>query len=156
MPQFIMEWFILIFLVPLVLVPIVLLCGFAGCGIDVHATGTGPGVEAPSDLHAKATGVDTIELKWQNNTGGPTNFEVKRASLTTNYSEIGQTGAITLTDNKQLEAVVKGQVPGLVEGTTYFYRVRVNISSNHDGGAPSDAAETTTFPATPTNLAVTA
>lgn len=153
-----MEWFVLIFLVPLVLMPIVLLCGFVGCGIDDVATGgSGGGVEAPSDLHAKATGVDTIELRWQNNTGGPTNFEVERAaSATTNYSEIGQTGAITLTDNKQLEAVVKGQVPGLVEGTTYFYRVRVNISSNHDGGAPSDVAKTTTFPATPTNLAATA
>ena len=71
-----MEWFVLIFLVPLVLVPIVLLCGFAGCGIDTVASGTGPapGVEAPSDLHAKATGVDTIELTWQNNTGGPTTF----------------------------------------------------------------------------------
>jgi hypothetical protein len=152
-----MEWFVLIFLVPLVILPIVLLCGFAGCGIDTLATGTGPGVEAPSDLHAKATGVDTIELKWQNNTGGPTNFEIVRAaSATSNYSEIGQTGATTLTDNKQLEAVVNKLVDGLVEGRTYFYRVRVNIPSNPDGGVPCQEVRTTTFPATPTNLAATA
>src|SRR3954469_10935817 len=100
-----MEWFVLIFLVPLIVVPIVLLCGFAGCGYSGVATGSGPapGVETPSNLHAKATGVDTIELRWQNNTGGPTNFEVERAtSGNSNYSDIGHTGATTLTDNKQL------------------------------------------------------
>jgi hypothetical protein len=136
----------------------VLLCGFAGCGIDTPATGTGTGhgVEAPSDLHAKATGVDTIELKWQNNTGGPTNFEVERAtSGTSNYSDIGQTGETTLTDNKQLAAVVNGLVDGLVEGKTYFYRVRVNIPSNRFGGAPCPEVRTTTLPATPINLIVT-
>lgn len=152
-----MEWFILIFLVPLILVPIVLLCGFAGCGYSGVATGEGPGVEAPSDLHAKATGVDTIELTWHNNTGGPTNFEVERAtSGTSNYSDIGQTGATTLTDNKQLEAVVNGLVDGLVEGRIYFYRVRVNIPSNPFGGAPCPEIRTTTLPATPTSLAATA
>jgi len=151
-----MDWFVLIFLVPLVVVPIVLLCGFAGCGIDNVATGGGPapGVETPSNLHAKATGVDTIELRWQNNTGGATNFEVERAtSGTSNYSDIGQTGATTLTDNKQLAAVVNGLVDGLVEGRTYFYRVRVDIPSNHFGGAPCPEVKTTTLPATPTNLA---
>ena len=152
-----MEWFVLIFLAPLIVVPIVLLCGFAGCGIDTVATG-GPahGVEAPSNLHAKATGVDTIELTWQNNTGGATIFEVERAtSGTTNYSDIGHIGATSLTDNKQLEAVVNGVVDGLAEGRTYFYRVRVNIPSDPFGGAPSQEVRTTTFPATPTNLAAT-
>ena len=114
-----MEWFVLIFLVPLIVVPIVLLCGFAGCGIDTCATGGGPtpSLAAPSALHAKATGVDTIELAWQNNTGSPTNFAIERGlSEGSELHEIAQIGANTFTDNKQL---------GLVEGNTYFYQVRV-------------------------------
>ncbi len=152
-----MEWFILIFLVPLIVVPIVVLCGFAGCGYSGVATGEGPSVAAPSDLSAKATGIDEIVLKWENNTGGPTNFSIARAaSGTSNYSDIGQTGATVLTDNNLLEAVVNGVVVGLVEGRTYFYRVRVDIPSNHFGGVPCPEVKTTTFPATPTNLAATA
>ncbi len=146
-----MEWFVLIFLVPLVLVPIVLLCGFAGCGIDTVASGTGPapGVEAPSDLHAKATGVDTIELTWQNNTGGPTTFQAARAGGASGNSPVDKgppTPLTTFSDNKQL---------GLVEGTTYFYTVRVKIVSNGSEGFPSAVAIATTWPETPTNLVAT-
>jgi hypothetical protein len=139
-----MEWFVLIFLVPLIVVPIVLLCGFAGCGIDTRATGGGttPSLAAPSALHAKATGVDTIELAWQNNTGSPTNFAIERGlSEGSELHEIAQIGANTFTDNKQL---------GLVEGNTYFYQVRVS------GGLPCAKVGATTFPATPTDLVATA
>jgi hypothetical protein len=139
-----MEWFVLIFLVPLILVPIVLLCGFAGCGYSGLGTGVGPSVAAPSGLSATATGVDEIVLNWQNNTGGPTNFSIERApSASSSFPEIGQTALTTFTDKKQL---------GLVEGTTYLYRVRVKISSNPFGGVPCDVVTVTTFPATPTNL----
>ena len=141
-----MEWFVLIFLVPLILVPIVLLCGFAGCGIDTLAPGSGPDhVAAPSNLSGTATGVDEIVLNWQNNTGGPTNFSVQGApNANSNYPDIGQTALNTFTHK------------GLVEGTTYHYRVRVEIPSNPFGGVPCDPIMVTTFPATPIKLVATA
>jgi hypothetical protein len=139
-----MEWFVLIFLVPVILIPIILLCGFTGCGYSGVASGEGPSVEAPSDLHAKATGVDTIELTWQNNTGGPTNFSVERGLADSfGVDKISDTGATTFADNKQ---------HGLVEGRSYRYQIRVSIPSNPLGGAPCPERLVTTFPTTPTNL----
>lgn len=146
-----MDWFILIFLVPLILVPIVLLCGFAGCGLDLKATGDlpVPAPLAPSNLSATAAGTRLIKLKWDDNSGGTAKFRIERATWGGSFSQVAEVVA----EVKDKIITFEDQTPGLVEGTTFLYRVRATVGSVVSDA--SNVATATTLPVAPTNLVAT-
>jgi hypothetical protein len=135
------DWLVLIFLVPFILVPIVLLCGFAGCGLTVK--GTGVFDQVPSNLNATASGTDTINLSWKDNSVSPSVFIVERGPP-------GPGGAIK---NNVNGATFVDHPPN--EGTTFFYDVRATAGVDGHPTAPSNTVLVTTFPAAPTNLVAT-
>jgi hypothetical protein len=134
-----MDWFILLFLIPLILVPVVMLCGFAGCGLD--AVGTGPALAPATDLVAKVTGTNSVDLTWKNPADpyGHT-FSIERCKPGEVFAPLASAGsALSFTDSTATEA------------TTYVYRV-VEMKSPD---LISNTATATTLPAKPTNLTAT-
>jgi hypothetical protein len=70
MDWLILDWLILVLVTPLIIVVVVLLYGFVGCGFDAEGSLVDTKPLAPSNLTATAIGTDTIELVWQDNSGG--------------------------------------------------------------------------------------
>lgn len=138
-----MNWFLLIVLVPLVLVPVVLLCGFAGCA-EIAGISDEPGTPpAPTLVTAKALGTTQVRVDWKSIAGST--FVVERA--------LGSGSFLTVKSGVAPSAFDDDQTTGLVEGTTFRYRVR----ATQGGGLspPSSLVRVTTLPNPPTDLATT-
>ena len=121
-----LDWLILILLVPAILVPVVLLWGFAGCGFTAGAAGLVP----PTNLVATGTGANTIHLTWDDsNSNSPSSFRIER-------TREGET--IPVLRSSTTNSFDDG---GLLEATTYFYRVAaVRMSDNYSSGLSDQAA----------------
>jgi hypothetical protein len=134
-----MDWFLLVFLIPLILVPIVLLCGFAGCAQIADLGGSLPPPPAdPSDLVAKTSGTNRVNLSWRDNTGGTANFQVYRAIIGP-----GAPGALSPVGGERTGTFFADN--GLAEGTTFLYQVKAVDSFGQHSTVGSNFAEATTF-----------
>ena len=97
------------------------------------ASATPPSVPAPpSNLTATAVSDTQVNLSWKDNSSNETGFRIERKTGPDGaYAEIA-TGAAGITTY---------QNPGLVKGTTYFYRVRAyNVAGN--SGYSNEASAT--------------
>ncbi len=138
-----MDWLILILLVPAIIVPIVLLWGFVGC--TEFGSEDSPSLAAPTNLRAKAEGTNLVKLNWQYTPVGPVTFKVERVKEGESLPKIQDNlpGPLSFDDTVDL-----------IEGTTYFYKVRAKTSSGTESDL-SNESSATTFPATPSNVVVT-
>ena len=80
------------------------------------APGTVPTLSAPSDLTATATSANAIRLRWQDNAGTETGYEIERCAGTgcTSFVQVATAG-------RDATEYVDG---GLARNTQYRYRVR--------------------------------
>jgi hypothetical protein len=128
-----MDWLVLLVLTPLIVVAVVFLIGFAGCFTKPEPPEYG-GPLAPSDLVATATGTDTIDLSWVDNSTDATDFRIRRSDdAGATFSLIGEVQAPETTYSDS----------GLNEGQYYQYQVfAFAMGSESDG---SNIAEETTL-----------
>ncbi|MFH1230934.1 MAG: fibronectin type III domain-containing protein [Planctomycetota bacterium] len=91
--------------------------------------------QAPTDLIAAASSGSTVNLSWTDNSGHEDGFKIERASAITpvTYSEIA-----TVNSN-----VTSYSDTGLVDGMTYFYRVRAYNSILGDTDYTAEKSVTT-------------
>jgi hypothetical protein len=88
-------------------------------------------MNAPSNLSATAVSPTQIDLVWSDNSPDETNFRVERSpNGTSSWSEIA-----TVTAN-----TTKYTNTGLVENSTYYYRVRAYRASDTSYSAYSNTA----------------
>jgi hypothetical protein len=136
-----MDWLILVLVTPLIIVVLVLLYGFVGCGFEGVATGPNPKDVAPSKLTATAIGTDTIELAWQDNSGGAaTSFKAER-------------DGVVIPSPSDPKTPLKVSSPfadgGLNDGTDHNYRVMAVLFGGSYDSDPSNDAAATTHPNAP-------
>ena len=147
MDWLIVQWLILVLVTPLVITFVVLLYGFVGCGkllgvSDPPQPSTQPSKPPkPDKLSAKAAGSQLVKLTWQNTAGPGVQFTVERVEEGT-----GKTVSFSVpgADPKFDDTV------DLVEGTTYFYKVRAAQAGLISD--PSDQSAATTFPEAPADV----
>lgn len=147
MDWLILDWLILVVVTPLIVVLVVLLYGFVGCGFEGVATGPSTKDVAPSKLTATAIGTDTIELEWQDNSGGAaTSFKAER-------------DGVVIPSPSDPKAPLKVSSPfgdgGLNDGTDHNYRVTAVLFGGNYDSDPSNDAKATTHPNAPSNLVLT-
>jgi hypothetical protein len=132
-----MDWLILI-LVPVVVLLVLALCGFAGCGFPEPSFYT-----PPANLQAKATGPTRVELTWLDFMSGAASYFVERMHFgQTLRTQVGKVSLGSFVD----------ETPGLTDGTSYSYIVRLDSTAN----AETNLASVTTPPAAPTGVAAVA
>lgn len=151
MDWLILDWLILVLVTPLIVVVVVLLYGFVGCGFDEPGSGPSAKDTAPSNLTATAIGTDTIELVWQDNSGGvATSFKVERfepnppPSVGGNFNVIESHASSPFSDGLRND------------GTDFTYQVRAVLAGvTYDSDPSIPAATATTHPNPPSNLVLT-
>lgn len=105
---------------------------------------------APSGLAANVVSTSQIDLSWTDNSTNETGFELKRATdgaFTLNVVWIGGIQGTTYSNT------------GLSAGTTYYYKVRAQGTSQSSAYSTAVSATTTSsdpLPAAPSNLSATA
>ena len=112
--------------------------GIIGCG-DSDDGPTGPTLSVPHDLVAVPVSSNSIALEWVDEDMVGSGFHVERGSGA-NWTQIAELhfDLRTYTDTE------------LEEGTTYQYRVKTY--GRESESAPSNTAEATTLPLTPSEL----
>lgn len=139
MDSFLLDWLILALVTPFLIVAVVLLYGFVGCGLDV--TGSAPATpKAPTDLRARGTGTTTVNLRWQDNSGGGVGFKFVRFEEGASGPPVTGTFGGSPADD----------MANLHEGTTYFYKLRATLPTGDSD--PSNESGATTFPEAPVDL----
>jgi hypothetical protein len=97
--------------------------------IQTQITFSGP-PEAPSDLSAIAVSTHQIDLAWIDNADNESGYEIERSLNGSDWQLINTVGLDVTTYND----------PGLIAGTTYYYRVRaINFSGPSEFSNVADA-----------------
>jgi transcriptional regulator CtsR len=103
---------------------------------------------APANLSATPVSSSQINLSWTDQSGNETGFQIERKT------GAGGTYALIVTTAANATAYSDS---GLVEGATYFYRVRAaNGAGNSAYSNESSATTSASLPAAPANLSATA
>jgi hypothetical protein len=105
---------------------------------------------APSGLAANVASTSQIDLSWTDNSTNETGFELKRATDSAFTLNVVWTGGIQGTTYSNT---------GLSAGTTYYYKVRAQGSSQNSAYSTAVSATTLSsdpIPAAPSNLSATA
>ncbi|NNL95173.1 MAG: hypothetical protein HKO64_06085, partial [Xanthomonadales bacterium] len=92
---------------------------------------------APSNLVATATGPDSIDVSWSDNSADESNFELQSSPDDSNWSTIATLGA----------NVTSYSDSGLDPESTHFYQVRASNSAGPSAFSNSDSATTDPLPA---------
>lgn len=103
-------------------------------------------IAAPSNLAATTLSNTQIQLTWTDNSNNEAGFKIERKTDGGSYTQIATVGANVTTYSNT----------GLVDNTTYFYRVRANNSSADSEYSNEVSATTGAVPAAPSNLIVAA
>ena len=115
---------------------------------EASATTTVSLPAAPANLSATAISSSQINLTWTDQSANETGFQIER--------KIGAGGTYALIVTTAANATTYSDT-GVVEGTTYFYRVRtVNGAGNSAYSNEANATLPVSPPAAPANLSATA
>ena len=118
---------------------------------EAYGDGTGGSTppDTPGNLSATATGVSTIDLNWQDNSGDEDGFNIERKTGAGAFSPIASVGADVESYNDS----------GLNSSTKYTYRVNAfntGGNSNYSNEPSATTSDDASAPAAPTNLAASA
>ncbi|MFC1572707.1 fibronectin type III domain-containing protein [Candidatus Eisenbacteria bacterium] len=116
------------------------------CG-RIGARPVGCGLEAPSNLTAQVVGPQAIALAWEDESTGELGFEIHRKT--------GAGGTWAVADSVAADIVSWGD-SDLIEGTTYFYRLRAWNTTGYSGFSNHANAVAGTVPLAPNDLTATA